>query len=404
MKSLRFWDRRAGYSLASRGLLLGMVAPAVIPALASAGQLSSRSIEMSSSVPNDTGVKYTLSFTPTSTYGALVVDFCAESPIIGDSTCTTPAAFSATGATVTQTTGSIGTLATTGTSGGHLVILGTSTSSAASAFEISGVHNPSTTGTFYARVYTYAGNTTDYVSVSSLGTTVDTGGAALSTADTIGVTATVKESMTFCVTGVGTTNSGDHIDTTNGPSGACGVDGSSSATGVYAPDITLGHGTPLTLDSSQADSGYDWMQLSTNAANGAVVRLKDTTPNNCGGLERTGASACDITPIGATAAAITGGVASFGMRLSGEQSAPHAVATSTSTLTPASPYSDATNYGFDNATSGNTVSGTYGSQVVSSTGAVANRDILMNFAASAAPTTPAGIYKATLNLIATGTY
>jgi len=404
MKSLRFLDRRAGYSLASVGLLLGMVAPAVIPALASAGQLSSRSVEMSSAVPNDTGVKYTLAFTPTTAYGSVIVDFCDESPIIGESTCTTPTSFSAASATVAQTTGSIGTLTTTGTTAGHLVIKGSSTTSAASAFEISGIHNPSTTGTFYARMYTYLSNTPDYTDVSTLGTTADEGGAALSTTDTIGVTATVKESMTFCVSGVGSTHSGDAIDTTNGPSGACGVDGSSNATGVYTPNITLGHGTPLTLDSSQADSGYDWLQLSTNAANGAVVRLKDTTPDSCGGLERAGATSCDITPIGATAAAITGGVASFGMRLSGEQSAPHAVATSAATLTSAAPYNNGTNYGFDNTTSGNTVSGTYGSQVVSSAGAVANRNILMNFAASAAPTTPAGVYKATLNLIATGTY
>jgi len=385
-------------------VLLGMVAPAVVPALASAGQLSSRSVEMSSSAKSASGVKYTLSFTPTTAYGSVIVDFCSESPIIGESSCTAPSGFDASSATVTQTTGSIGTLTTTGTTTGHVVIKGTSTTSAASAFEISGITNPSGAGTFYARMYTYLSNTPDYTDAGTLGTTADEGGAAMSITDTIGVTATVKESMTFCVSGLGSTHSGDAIDVTHGPSGACGVDGTTSATGVYAPDITLGHGTPLTLDSSQKDSGYDWMQLSTNAANGAVVRLKDTTPNNCGGLERAGATGCDITPIGATAAAITGGVASFGLRMSDEQSAPHAVATSTGTLSAIAPYDDATNYGFDNATSGNTVSGTYGSQIASSAGAIANRNYLMNFAASAAPTTPAGIYKATLNLIATGTY
>ncbi|HSX05578.1 MAG TPA: hypothetical protein VLF69_03875 [Candidatus Saccharimonadales bacterium] len=405
MKSLRFLDRRAGYSLGAIGLLVGMVAPAVFPAFASAGQLSSRSVEMSSSKQNDTGVKYTISFTPTATYGAFVVDFCGDSPIIGDSSCTTPTSFSVSSATVAQTTGSIGTLDTTGTSGNHLVVTGSSTSSAASVFEVSGVHNPNTLGTFYARIYTYAGNdASSYTDFSDPGTNVDTGGAAMSIADTIGVTATVKETLTFCVSGNGSTNGGDAIDTSNGPSGACGADGGANATGVYSPDIVLGHGSPLTLDSSQADSGYDWVQLSTNASGGAIVRLRDTTTDNCGGLERTGASICDIAPAGSSATAITGGIAKFGLRLSNEQSAPHAVATSTTTISPTAPYNNGSNYGFDNTTSGNTVSGTYGSNVMSTSGSVANRDIMLNFAASAAPTTPAGIYKATLDLIATGTY
>jgi len=404
MKSLRFLDRRTGYSLASLGLLLGMVVPAVFPAFASASQMSSRSIEMSDTTPDATGVEYTLSFTPTATYGAVIVDFCTESPIIG-AACTAPANFSVAGVSVTQTTGNIGTLTTTGSTGGHLVIVGSATENAATAFKVTGVHNPNTTGTFYARIYTFAGNdASSYVDVTNPGTNVDQGGAALSTATAIGVSATVKESMTFCVSGTGTANGGDAVDTTNGPSGACGNDGGANKTGVYSPSMTIGHGTPLTLDSSQPDTGNAWMQLSTNAAYGVVVRLKDTTPNNCGGLERTGATVCDIAPAGDTALAISGGVAKFGLRLSGEQSAPHAASTSASTLSSTAPYNDASNYAFDNTTSGNTVSGTYGSSIASTSGAVANRNILLNFAASAAPTTPAGVYKATLNLIATGTY
>ena len=65
MKSVRFFDRRAGYSLGAIGLLLGMVLPGVFPAFASAANLTSRSITLSNSSAGAASVSYELKATTT---------------------------------------------------------------------------------------------------------------------------------------------------------------------------------------------------------------------------------------------------------------------------------------------------------------------------------------------------
>ena len=124
MKSLRSLDRRVGFSLGAVGLLLGMVAPAALPAFASAAQISSRSIQMSSSVESATGVKYDVAFTPAASASDVVLWFCANSPLAG-AACTAPAGMSLSSATLTAA-GSEGivTSSYTGAGANYLVFNG----------------------------------------------------------------------------------------------------------------------------------------------------------------------------------------------------------------------------------------------------------------------------------------
>ncbi|HSX31450.1 MAG TPA: hypothetical protein VLE99_06040 [Candidatus Saccharimonadales bacterium] len=403
MKSLRFLDRRAGYSLGALGLLLGMVAPSVLPAFASAAQLSSRSVEMGSSAVSAT-TDYTVKFTTTAAMDALILEFCDDSPIPGQ-TCTAPTGFDLTSTSLTGAGSDSGSsINAPGTAANRLEIYDTQASSFSSTLILHNVVNPSyVTDTtahhgFYARIITY--DTTahaDAYSSPTVGTGAeDTGGAAMAITNTIGVTATVRETMTFCVAGNVSMNA-------SGPSGNCGVDANGgSATGLDTTHInlTLGHGTPAALDAGTVDTASDWAQLSTNASSGATVRMTNTNSGTCNGLFRTGASSCEIAGIGA-AAALNAGSGKFGLLLGSSTSAPFSVATPTGAINPLAPYTGASgNYGM-----GSNVTTTYGDPIFDTSSApISNKNVKLTFAATAAPTTPAGIYNATMNLIATGIY
>jgi len=131
---------------------------------------------------------------------------------------------------------------------------------------LTGVTNPSDTGTFYARISTYADNTdlATWTDDDTLGTDQDEGAVALSTSSEIGVTAYVLESMTFCVSkgDVGNTSSLTANSTQAAPSEDCGTHEASSCSPVVdgcvvAPDMTLGqiNGTVTALDATHVSTG-----------------------------------------------------------------------------------------------------------------------------------------------------
>jgi hypothetical protein len=351
---------------------------------------------MSSAIADDSGVSYELKGTTETAIaasGGLVIEFCSDSPLIGLS-CAHPSGLTVAGV---NTTGS----ATAGTasdidSTDHAIIKFVSTSaiSQGATFDITlgGIHNPTAIGSFYARVVTYA-NSTDlgtYSNATTLGTTADEGSVALSTISAIGVTAYVRETMTFCVANTAPT------------AGCTGI-----TYPTNAPNLTLGTGTPAALDPSRVDSGNVYTQISTNAASGAVVRMTDN--NSCGGLMRAGASGCDIAPQttdSSGAGTITAGNALFGVQL-GTLAGATGGSTPTGTVQAAtgSKYS-ATRY-FMNYVAGGAsgVTSTYGDPLLDTNSApVSNQNMPLAFGASISNTTPAGIYKATIDLIATGTF
>jgi hypothetical protein len=385
---------RAGNLVAAILVTLGALVPALTPLVsASTAQVQTRSIEMSDATPSKTGVSYKVSFTPaTSGADSLVIDFCSNSSIIGGA-CTAPLGMDAktsVGFTAgTHTTGwnvdtgasfaSASTVAVKdGTPGSNN--LGTS----ASDFTLTGVVNPSGTGTFWARVYTYSDATygssgTVYTDQTHLGSYIDYGGFALSTTALINITATVMETLTFCTSGF---NGGTP------PTSGCG--------GTVPASITLGHGSPLVLDSSQADTGNAYFQVSTNALTGAVIRMK--TQNTCSGLSRDGGSTCPIPGQGATPDFFTtAGIAEFGLNVG-------AGSGGTGTVNADAPYSTASKYAMDTTTN-NDVTAAYGTAIAdTNNAATASVNSLLTFAAQASVTTPAGVYSANESLIATGTF
>jgi hypothetical protein len=386
-------------------LSLGVAAaPVLLSGTAFASLVTSRAIEMSSATASATNTTYHVSFNTISTASpsiqAIIVDFCDNSPLLADTTCTAPGGFSVSSPTVANQSSTAGCnistfTVTTGTAASANTLelsaasaINVTTTPCAVSFDITTVTNPNSANhSFYARIYTYdtKAHADSYVAGGSTGV-VDSGGVALSTAALIQVTATVQETMTFCVT----------VSTITGTCGGA----------LAAPSITLGHGSPVVLTPSTVDIAAVNTQISTNANGGWIVRMKSSnscsSSSNNGGLSSTGGTTCSIAGNGSSAATLTAGAGKWGMCV-----APGANTTVDTT------YNDAVNNcpGSYNATSlfgmdGNNATGTastYGDQIMSGA-PVSDEGNTLEFVATAANTTPAGVYTANESLIATGTF
>ena len=411
---------------------LAVAAFSLLPALSGRayayGQVTTRSITISSSIANDTGVSYLVSFTPASSspIQGVAVDFCSNNPLIG-STCTLPTAFSVgtptvTGVTITGQAGG-GTWTPSSANSGRTLVLDDSTAQTGTptqvTFTLTTAHNPSTLGSFYARIFTFgtSGQAATWAAASSgdgSSTTnvMDAGGLALSTVTAINITANVMETITFCTSGL----------VAAAPPTDCSA--------PTSPDINIGHnggsGTNH-LDNTAVDTASTYSVISTNAIHGAVVRMK--TSNTCtniataglrGGLSRSGGTSCDIEGVnsGNTAGVtMTAGTPSgdpgggFGMCVlptSASLGGSRATVPYNDPATNCGTLGATTQYGMD-ASSATAVTSTYGSQIFdtydgTSVAPCSNVTDTLKFAATATLTTPAGIYSTTEQLIATGTF
>lgn len=425
--------------------------PFIFPGLVNAVpvQMQNRLIQLSdaavsgssitSGIGSGTNVTYLVSFDITNAASSMVIDFCTQNPILSD-TCTAPSGMTAPTA-VAPISGSLSPPGPSGTGPfgpvnptdwtlttpvANRVKLadtsGTHPMSAAStqAFELTGITNPDTVGTFYARMYTYSDNsfgstTTAYVSPTSLGDYNNYGGSALSTINNIKITARVQEKLTFCVTrddplGV------DIINGTAITSGLWGVCNDTDVT-TYPPDLTLGQGTPTaTLDPSRIDPGAIYSQLDTNATHGAVIKLRNSN-GTCGGLSVDGGTTCAIGPFNNSgtfpAAAWTINNAGFGLfvyngvnNTNVSNPGPSGTITADATYNDGNgSHTDVQNYfNMDNTTANDNVHSAYGSTLAATTGPTYGITNKYVFAASSSVTTPAGLYTANLAMIVTGTF
>lgn len=382
MRSFRVFNRRAGALFSAATLVMGTL----IPGIVAAADVTARSITLSTSVADATSVSYEVKFTAQdNSTGAFVVDFCSD-PSIGAS-CTVPTGFSTSGI---GTSGS-DTVTAINTNAAVKVVLNTPVNTGGNVdVVLTGIHNPTNAGVFYARIVTYVDGTTNYFYTNP--TTLDTGGThlgagsvAMSITDGFSVSGGVAETMTFCASGTAITQA-DCSDAT-------------------AANLTLGSGGVL---STTPSSGTVYTQISTNASSGAVVSLKSSA-TDCGGLVRAGAASnsagCGIAPITTpnSVATITTGTAYFGMKLSGLTGT-----TGTTHLlnTDGTGTYDTTNY-FMNYVAGNGsgVTGPYGDQIYNTNDAPVDvGQANLTFSAAISNVTPAGNYSATMNLIATGTF
>jgi hypothetical protein len=255
--------RRIAYAMMA-ALLAVITLPVFQPKAGAAEQLQSRFIQMSDASPSGgsivgspgsgASVTYQVGFTVVTTgANSIVIDFC-DGPIIGD-TCNAPTGMVATGATLgTTVTGEVviaSGWSVTAASASQIRIADDDTANPMTAvqqsFNITGITNPSTIGTFFARILTFDNETfgtyTGPAGVN-VGNYLDYGGIALSINRVITITARVQEQLTFCVTAA---DPATWLAGGGGTAGEC----SASEVGAAPPAVVLGHGSPTaTLDDS----------------------------------------------------------------------------------------------------------------------------------------------------------
>ena len=381
MGSFRVLSQRTGRMATLAALVVATLGQALLPALASADGVTSRSVALSSATANATGVTYKVSFTAAQAVDAYIVEFCNDSPVIGQ-TCTAPTSFDATSAAL----GTDGTTATAVTgSTNKLVVTNTIAAAGSVTDSFTGIHNPSTTDPLYARIITY--DTAAHASAATSDTDTgskDSGSVAIAITNNVSVSGAVQESMQLCASAAVMTD---------------------NCTGATAPSLKLANANGA-LDSTLLTVPL-YTQISTNASSGAVVSLKSDAAA-CGGLHRVGdaydTSHCYIKPSSTDVTADSG---LFGLKLSANDTSDATKGTfqkHTGSVYDTSTYK----MGFDSANPTSPTSGVtsvYGDQVLDTNGAPANsRNMTMTFGASATNMTPAGTYQANLSLIATGTF
>lgn len=331
----------------------------------------------------------------------VIVDFCggngADSPFIGDSNCTIPTSMTVPNSgSATGVSGlNAGTWSVANGTAAHILKLTNASattnvgSNVTVTFTVSGFVNPSSTGIFYARIATFqtvaAANA--YTS-STPGSYTDYGGIALTTTTAVVVTAKVQETLTFCLSKAVPT------------AGCAGADN---------PAVNLGDRVGTTdnyilTNSNTVYTGTVNSQLTTNALNGAVVRLKTTNTTACAGLSaNNGTDTCSQFPAKGAAAAfnISGsGSAGFGMCV-----------VPAAGVTVASPFSgancaakgDTTEWGLNN-TAATTAAPNYGDTLYNTAAPTKNANVAINYGVMSVDTTPAGIYTTVQSMIATGTF
>lgn len=386
--------------------------------------------------PDGTNVTYHVEFevATTGNLQGVVVTFCADSPIIEDTSCVFPTGFSLASATVSGQSDGTGGSAditawttvqledhSTGSAGNNTVTLSNGTNVAVTAgdiiyFDIEGITNPNlqtltlgTENTFYSRVYTYdtQAEAQGYTLAdpNAVGDAIEAGGIALSTAQQINITSKVQERLTFCVyTAASFTITTDN-NCTSKPS---------LATPGAGNTINLGDTNGVLDSAGPYVDKTAYFGITTNAAGEAAVRMKGDT------LRLTPACAaanCRIDAVGGTAAASTTGAEQFGLcayqidgtGLTIEAGPPDytgggaaCAATTQTSGTGSFGGAGAATFAFDtNNTTGTT--STYGQQIASKpAGAFSTGNLV--FIGNISDTTEPGIYTTTLTFVATGTY
>jgi len=400
---------------------------ALLPAIllsnsASGAQLTNRFIDMSANQTSEGSgrdggdafgedVTYRVSFdlgTTHSNIEGIVIDFCSDSPITGD-TCTAPTGFDVNEGTlvVPNQVGISGFTINAATTQNRLVLTNATGNNLSASTTVSfdlggtgaadGITNPTTTGTFYARILTYTDETVAAAYTSTVpGAFVDDGGIALSVSNELTITARVQEVLEFCI----------------------GTDTNSTLTNVQADSCALVAGTNLSLGVVDSNSisttsniavpNNGVAMIRTNALNGAVVYYKAEQNTASGKLKIAGATCSGVSladacfnSAGTTQVAISAGTELFGMTL---RNLNNTSGGATTALSCNADYDGdgscgagaPTGYAWDDT-------GVFGT-IASSSGPVDDEKVSIEFAATASPTTPTGLYTVTANFVATSTF
>lgn len=351
---------------------------------AGAAQVAERSVELSNTSKAAQGVNYRVTFTPVEAAQAFVLEFCENSPVIGVA-CTAPAGLDASEAVIGQSTPGFTKVSSTAN---RIVVSNALAANTQAQVDIQEMVNPDDAGAMYIRIITFdtVVSASDSTFTSHSGK-VDEGGAVVAITDTIGVSGTVLESLTFCASQSAIPDDCQTIET---------------------PTLRLGEptGDTVALQPGVLSEGSIFVQLSTNATSGAVVRLKSTA-TDCGGLLRAGETdACYIGPALDDDILVANDDAKFGVKTADATDTVGALS-ATGVLKPAtgSFYNNDTfalNFIENNVTG---VTSTFGDPFIDTDGKPAtHKNMKLTFGASVNNDTPAGVYSTDISMIAVGTF
>ncbi len=261
--------RRVNFGILAGLFLLILACLAFRPAPAQAAQLTARKVTISSSAASATNDhKFDFTIATTANIGSIEFEYCTAAA----GTCTTPTGLDTTSASLDAQTGCTG-FTIENTSNGAPYVTRSATSCAATtavSFTLGDIDNPSTSNTtFYVRITTYT--STDATSGAT-----DTGTVASSTANQITVTASVNETLTFCVyTGANCAASGSsvalgNLTTSDLTGGISKMDAATNADGGYViqyfgPTLTSGSNTIAAIGGTGTASDPGTSQFGINA-------------------------------------------------------------------------------------------------------------------------------------------
>lgn len=317
---------------------------------ASAAQLADRSIRVSDAQAAQNNVTYRVGLTTPSTslVGSVRIQFCTNTSLIDDVTCTPPAGFDISSATLSSQTGMTGFVVSSNTTANEMVISRPPVLEppTAAAFVFTGVVNPFNGGTLFARVFTYP--TSD-----GTGAFTDGGGLALYFRPSFGVSAEVPPFLKFCL---GESISAFDCSTVTDPF---------SDIGILSPLVT-GLAQSQMVVATNADGGYSMWVLG-----GTMTSGNNIIPAMGGGVSQTG-----VSQFGINFRANTGPV--IGQDPSGPGVA-----------TLASGYDQANQFRFQS-----------GDLVASANGPDDNRKYTVSYIVNVNASQPGGVYATTLTYVA----
>jgi hypothetical protein len=367
------------------------------------------------------------------------VNFCTT-PLYG--ACTAPTGMSVTSATIgTTSPASGGTLTSSnaGTPNANLASSGTSaqvrfqwgsnqtlTLPATVTFVFNNIQNPTTAGTFFARIGFFGNGDTTYTTVT------DRGVVAQSVQAVQNVSFKVQETLSFCVGAMPNATVAYTGFAAATITNACAQSSGVNISLGIAPDATTVCLTPVSVRTGTCsdatttnDNNYGYVMVATNAANGVTVGYR---PNSAGAftqgtLQMSGAS-CTFpsqtdscidpvngnTPGTPTAMPSIATTEAFGMAVPAKSSTGKATNNLTiNTTSTGFQYTGATGA----CTAGNsgtscwnwnrTGSGTLATSTPPN-GAVDNESLMINFAVKSAVTTPSGQYQVNIDYFSVPAY
>jgi len=235
-----------------------------------ASELGNRSLEMSNAQSDASGVTYKLSFTSNTAYnvGSLKLLFCSNSPVVYDS-CTPPEGFNSNSITISALGNAGITDFYLNPAPANSVLLSRPSTQVLNPTQVSialnGFHNPSETGTFYARVYLYS-------STDTSGAYLDAGGFALSTTADVTLSSTVPPFLYFCA---GLSFNGYDCSTGSGFSndfGTLSTNKTSTATSQFIIGTNAAYGINVAAEGTTLTSGNNVITgLTTPSASQAGI-------------------------------------------------------------------------------------------------------------------------------------